>query len=229
MMIIFIRSAIIFIVLLIVMRLMGKRQIGEMQPFELVITLVIAELACIPMADVSIPLLYGIAAILALFVLHQIMALLERGGNLAKKTISGKPSIVINREGINFKELKKNDLDLEDLIESMRSAGYFALDDLEYGIFEANGKFSALEKKDLDKKQPALSYLLVNEGKLNHANLKLTKLGETFIPEFLREQDIKKLKDVDAMTVDNLGKVYLQEKGKKYRTVRVELPEGSEW
>ena len=74
MVIIFIRSLTTFIVLLIVMRLMGKRQIGEMQPFELVITLLIAELACIPMADISVPLVYGIAAILAVFILHQLLS-----------------------------------------------------------------------------------------------------------------------------------------------------------
>ena len=66
-----IRTAIIFVVLLIIMRLMGKRQIGEMQPFELVITLLIAELACIPMADASIPLLYGIISVITIFVLHE--------------------------------------------------------------------------------------------------------------------------------------------------------------
>ena len=70
---IFIRTIIVFITLLIIMRLMGKRQIGEMQPFELVITLLIAELACIPMADTSIPLLYGIVAILTIYFLHQIV------------------------------------------------------------------------------------------------------------------------------------------------------------
>ena len=74
---IFIRTAIIFITLLFVMRLMGKSQIGEMQPFEFVISLVIAELACIPMADTSIPLFYGIIAILTIFILHQIVWLLE--------------------------------------------------------------------------------------------------------------------------------------------------------
>ena len=77
MVLVMIRTAIIFAVLLVVMRLMGKRQIGEMQPFELVITLLIAELACIPMADTSIPLLYGIVSVLAIFVLHEAVTLLD--------------------------------------------------------------------------------------------------------------------------------------------------------
>lgn len=98
MVIIFIRSLTTFIVLLIVMRLMGKRQIGEMQPFELVITLLIAELACIPMADISVPLVYGIAAILAVFILHQLLSVIEQSGQFAKRIISGKPSLVLNMQ-----------------------------------------------------------------------------------------------------------------------------------
>ena len=85
MVIIFIRSLTTFIVLLVVMRLMGKRQIGEMQPFELVITLLIAELACIPMADISVPLVYGIAAILAVFILHQLLSVIEQSGHSQKE------------------------------------------------------------------------------------------------------------------------------------------------
>ena len=96
-----IRTAVIFIVLLVIMRLMGKRQIGEMQPFELVITLLIAELACIPMADVSIPLLYGIISVLTIFVLHEIMTLLDLKIKPLKSFISGKPSVVVNKNGID--------------------------------------------------------------------------------------------------------------------------------
>ena len=107
---IFIRTAIIFIALLSVMRLMGKRQIGEMQPFELIITLLIAELACIPMADTSIPLLYGIVSILTIFFLHQIMLLIGSCFKPFKTLIGGRPSVVINRNGIDISQLKKNKL-----------------------------------------------------------------------------------------------------------------------
>ena len=132
----FIRTLIIFTTLVVVMRLMGKRQIGEMQPYEFIVTLIIADLACIPMADISIPLIYGIVAILGLFILHQLLSMLEQSGNFFKKVISGKPSIVINKNGVDMYELKRNNMGIEDLIESMRSAGYFALNDLDYAIFE---------------------------------------------------------------------------------------------
>ncbi|MBO5851358.1 MAG: hypothetical protein J6R29_03385, partial [Clostridia bacterium] len=86
--IIFVRSIIIYITLLIVMRFMGKRQIGEMQPFEFIVTLLISELACIPMSDISIPLLYGVLAVLAVFVLHQFMTILQQSGAFFKLIIS---------------------------------------------------------------------------------------------------------------------------------------------
>ena len=101
MVLVIIRTAIIFAVLLIVMRLMGKRQIGEMQPFELVITLLIAELACIPMADTSIPLLYGVVSVLAIFVLHELVTLLDLKVKPLKSLLSGKPSVVVNKNGID--------------------------------------------------------------------------------------------------------------------------------
>ena len=123
MLVIFLRAVILYIALLVVMRLMGKRQIGEMQPFEFIITLLIAELACVPMTDVSIPLSYGLVSVLAVFILHQLMSLIEKCGPTVKFFISGKPSIVITPEGVNISELKKNNMNVEDLAEAMRSQG----------------------------------------------------------------------------------------------------------
>ena len=120
---IFIRTAIIYITLLLIMRLMGKRQIGEMQPFELVVTLLISELACIPMADTSIPLLYGIVSILTIYLLHQIVCLIDLYCPPLKYVVSGKPSVVLNKDGIDEYQLRKNSLDVSDLMESLRTAG----------------------------------------------------------------------------------------------------------
>lgn len=184
MIIIFIRTAVIFLTLMVVMRLMGKRQIGEMQPFEFIITLIIADLACIPMADVSIPLIYGVVAILALFLLHQLIFLLENCGSFMQRVISGKPSVVINKDGVDLKELKKNDMSVSDLIESMRTQGYFSLDDLDYAIYEANGNLSALEKQDRKSSVPALAVLLVSDGKINKSAAENTGLGVSFVTDF---------------------------------------------
>ena len=217
---IFIRTTIIFVALLILMRLMGKSQIGEMQPFEFVITLLIAELACIPMADTSIPILYGIVSIVAIFILHQIVQLLNMWFKPVKTVICGKPSVVINKNGIDEFQLKKNNLDVSDLIESMRAAGYFNLDDVYYGLYEANGSFSALEKPE--KASYALSLTLIDGGKPNTENLNRCGFDKDRLTSFLKEQGAR-LKEVVVMTVNGEGRVYFQKRGEKYKILNVEV------
>ncbi len=228
MLVIFIRSVITFSVLLVVMRLMGKRQIGEMQPFELVITLLIAELACIPMSDVSIPLVYGISAILAVFIIHQILSTLERSNRFFKRIISGKPSLVLTKEGVDFEQLRKNDMDVEDLIESMRTAGYYSLDDLDYAIFESNGNFSAKEKSERSE-STSMPIILASDGKFADKNLEIARFDRQEIMSTIKKRGINSIKKVGVMTLDGNGKVYLQEKGKKYETFNVKLKDGIQW
>ena len=215
-----IRTIIVFLTLLVIMRLMGKRQIGEMQPYEFVITLIIAEIACIPMSDASIPLSYGITAILTIYFLHQLVCLIDLSIPKAKVLFGGTPSIVINQDGIDATQLKKNNLDVSDLIESMRGAGYFSLDDVEYALYESNGKFSALAKTKAQKEtegDPSLPVLLVCEGKFNDTNLQLIGKGKEYFLEKLRGQGFYQLKNVLVMTVDGTGKVYAQESGQSYQ------------
>ncbi len=216
---VFVRTAIIFIVLLSVMRLMGKSQIGEMQPFEFVITLLIAELACIPMADTSIPLLYGVIAILAIFVLHQVVWLLDFLIKPMKTVICGKPSLVITKEGIDSYQLRKNNIDVSDLIESMRGAGYFNLDDVYYGFYEANGKFSALAKEETT---PTLPVLLIDNGKPDKKNLSIAGISDEELKDFAKAQGAK-IKNVLVMTVDGNGRVYFQIKGKPYKILETKV------
>ena len=226
MVVILIRTFIIFITLVIILRLMGKRQIGEMQPFELIVTLIIADLACIPMADVSIPLIYGIVSILALFLLHQIFALIEQSGDFAKKVLSGKPSLVINTNGVDLKELRSNNLGVEDLIESMRAQGYFHLDQVDYAIFESNGKLSALESKNSEN-CTSLPLLIINDGKLIKRNLTYLNASEEDIIKFIKEKAT--LKNTEVLTIDGNGKAYLKVKSKKYEVLRYSMPEGVKW
>lgn len=216
---IFIRTAIIFFTLLIIMRLMGKSQIGEMQPFELVITLLIAELACIPMADSSVPLLYGIIAIITIFILHQIVWLLDLWFKPMKTIVCGKPSLVITKDGIDSYQLRKNNLDVSDLIESMRGAGYFNLDDVYYGLYESNGKFSALPK---EQPTPTLPLLLVDNGKPDEKNAKIAGITVDDVKSFAAKQSVK-LKNVLVMTVDGDGRVYFQQKGKPYKILNMQV------
>ena len=225
MLIIFIRAVIILTLLVVVMRLMGKRQIGEMQPYEFIITLLIAEVACVPMSDVSIPLLYGVVSIVAIFIIHQILSLLEQLGTGWKTIVSGKPSIVIDANGINRNELKKNNLDVEDLIESLRSTGIFSLDEVKYAILEANGKISVVKNPD-SKADCELPVLAINNGRFNDKNLKEIRTDRKSVSDFLKKTDISSVKAVEVMTIDGAGKVYIQEKNKRYAIKYFPLKEG---
>ncbi len=229
MVLVMLRTAIIYVVLLVVMRLMGKRQIGEMQPFELVITLLIAELACIPMADTSIPLLYGVVSVLAIYVLHELVTLIDLKIKPLKSVISGKPSVVINKNGIDDYQLKRNNLDVSDLIESLRAAGYFSLDCIDYALYESNGTFSALPKQDYEGMQTSLPLVIIDNGKFDQKNLALTGLEQAFFEDILQREGVKSTKKVLVLTADGTGKLYLQEKGEKFRTLRVNYPAGKTW
>ena len=225
---IFIRTLIIFTVLVVVVRLMGKRQIGEMQPFEFIVTLIIADLACVPMADVSIPIIYGIVALLTLFLLHQLLTLIEQSGEFAKKVVSGKPSVVINKAGVDLKELKRNNMGVDDLIESMRGSGYFSLDELDYAIFESSGKLSALKNGDFDNPNPSVPLLLVNDGKISKSNARLMGVDEYVVNGFLRNHNTT-LKNTEVLTIDGNGRAYLKTKKKPYQITQFALDKGVKW
>ena len=222
---IFIRTTVIFLALFAVMRLMGKRQIGEMQPYELVITLIISELACIPMADNTIPLLYGIVAILTVYFLHQVVCVIDLNFRSSKAVLSGTPSIVLNKNGIDDTQLKKNNLDVSDLIENLRVKGYFALDAVDYALYEAEGMFSALPKKNYEKLQSSLPIIIIDEGEFDEKNIAQTQRDKAYYLEILREQGCDDEKKVLVMTVDGQGKVYLQKTGEKYKVIPLQWEE----
>ena len=219
MLIIFTRAVILYVALLVVMRLMGKRQIGEMQPFEFIITLLIAELACVPMTDVSIPLSYGLISVLAVFILHQLMSLLERTGKTIKFLISGKPSVVLTPNGVDLSELKKNNMGVDDLIEAMRTLGYFSFDELSYAIFESNGKLSALENANAEK-TASVPWLMVNDGKPLAGNFEKSGLTQS---ELLKKLggELKNFAKAEVLTLDGNGRIYLQKRGEKYKIIDI--------
>ena len=222
---IFVRTCIIFITLLLVMRLMGKRQIGEMQPYEFVITLVIAELACIPMGDVSIPLAYGIIAILSIYFLHQLVCLIDLTFPKAKNLVSGAPSIVINKNGIDDTQLKKNNLNVTDLIESLRTAGYFSLDAVDYALYESNGSFSALAKPNYEEEQTSLPVVLVENGKFDEENLARTKRHKEYFLDIFKKNNCQNAAKLLIATVDGNGKIYFQERGNRFKVISLNWEE----
>ena len=231
---IIIRCVIIYAVVLLLFRVMGKRQLGQMQPFELVLTLIIADLATIPMAEVSVPVLHGIIPVFTLVLLHFALTFLSRISPKFGQIISGKPVIVINPEGIDYKSLKALNLTVDDLFEAMRGQGYFSLDQVQYAIMETNGKVSVLPKAEvspvtngdmnLSVEETAIPVNIISEGKILKDNLEVAKVDEKFIKDFISEKLKCKLKNVLVMTMDKNGKVIAQkigENSKVFENVKV--------
>ena len=141
-----IRVIIIYIITIVVIRLMGKRQIGDMEPFELVITLIIADLATIPMADPTIPIWYGILPLLVMQILHFFVVKLQCKNKTIRKILSGSPVIVISPRGIDYQKLKELDICKDELMELLRSKDIYDIKDVDYAILESNGKLSVVPK-----------------------------------------------------------------------------------
>ncbi|MBR5251017.1 MAG: DUF421 domain-containing protein [Clostridia bacterium] len=207
---IFFRGLIIFSVLLVVIRLMGKRQIGEMEPFELVITLVISEIACIPMGDKNIPLTYGLVSILTLYVVHQFIVLLSKNIKL-QGIISGKPLLVIDKDGINVKSVKQLNMQVNDLLQSIRNAGYFSVEEIEYALMETNGQLSVIPKKSMENRQKSLPIPLVLEGNWCNEEFTSHNIDKQKVIRMLLEQKIK-FKNIVFLTVDQNDHFVAQDK-----------------
>lgn len=195
---------------------MGKRTIGELQPYEFVITLAVADLACTPMQDISIPLLYGLVPLFTVFVAHYFITLVTTKSIKLREHLNGKPFIVIDSDGINSECLKKLNLNVNDLLSLIRQQGYFSVTQISYGIIETNGKLSILENAEAEVPQSIPMTLMV-EGKILDENIKSLDLDETKIRDVLNKQHIKE-KDVVLMTADS-GNVFIQPKSGKYVTV----------
>ena len=218
------RAIIIYIIVLFAVRLMGKRQIGDMQPFELVVTLIIADLACIPMSDVAIPMVFGVVPLLTLVVLHHVLTIIIRKSVFFRTFLNGKPVVIINKNGIDYEAMKKLNITLNDLTEGLRANNCFDIADVAFAIVETNGNFSVLLKADASpttnknmniKADPsALNIILVNDGKVLENNLAHFNLDCDFVNKVMKQQKTKKISDILILTLSQNGNVFYQEKTK---------------
>lgn len=222
MLITFFRSILIYIFVLIVMRLMGKREIGQLQPFELAIAIMIADLASIPMTDPGIPISNGIISILGLLVMHLIISIINMKSIKAREVICGKPTILVYRGRIDEKALKKERFTINELEERLRENNVVSLGDVEYAILETSGQVTVIQKPEKRNTIPedfnivpeyeGIPYDLVVDGKIMDDNLKA--LGKN--REWLKKQVEKfKMKPEEALVVtyDGKGQIFCQKKG----------------
>ena len=213
MLISFIRTAILYIFVIFSLRLMGKRQIGEMQPSELVVSIMISDLATIPMSDTSIPLLYGIIPILTLVTAEIFISAILLKSVILRRIITGKPSIIVKGGKVLKKEMEMQRFNISDLTEQLRLQGYWDLSEVDTVILETNGQLTIMPKSNM--KQPTLEDLnikasrdslpviLISEGKFVKKNLDYMDISKEKIYKILKNNNIKSEKDVYFLTYYN--------------------------
>ena len=221
MLVTFIRSIFLYIVVLIVMRLMGKREIGQLQPIELAISIMIADLASTPMADAGIPISNGIIPILALLVMHLIISVINIKSIKAREILCGKPAILINKGRIDEKVLRRERFTVNELEERLRGNNVINVADVEYAILETSGQVTVIQKPNkrtttpedfgIDPEFEGITYDLVLDGKVMYENLK--KLNKDY--DWLKKQVNKfgiEPKQALLVTIDGKSQIFCQEK-----------------
>ena len=221
MLITFFRAIVLYLIVLVVMRLMGKREIGQLQPFELAISIMIADLASIPMTEIGIPIFNGIVPILGLLVMHLILSLINLKSLKAREIICGKPSILIFSGKINEKELKKERFTINELEERLRGNNVVNLGDVEYAILETSGQVTVIQKPEKRNTIPedfnivpeyeGIPYDLVVDGKVMNKNLKAIGKNYNWLKKQVEKFDIKP-EEALVVTIDGKGQIFCQKK-----------------
>ena len=212
-----IRTAMLYFFVTLGIRLMGKRQIGDMQPNELVVTLLISEIAAIPLQDTSQPVLNGVAAIFMLVILEIVLSVLAMKFAPIRKMMSGTSVLVIQNGVIDQAAMRKVRMTVIDLIELLRGQGYFEVDQIAYAVLEVNGDLSVIPKSayrptvvsDLATGEPAdeaMPLPVISDGKLVKDSLHALKIDKE---QVLSQIGNRKVTQIFLMTLDRLGNQWI--------------------
>lgn len=222
MVIAFLRTIILYVFIIAGIRLMGKRQVGELEPSELVLALLIADLAAVPMQDFGIPLLTGLIPILTLLCLTMALSVLTMKSVKFRAVLCGRPSIIVENGKLRQGEMRKNRFTLDELMEELRMKGVTDLSTVKYAILETNGQLSVLpfaaqqpptaQDLDLHLPEPGLPVVLINDGRLIRRNLLDRGFNDRWLEKQLRAHKVDRVQDVFLMTVDETNQVCLIEK-----------------
>ena len=216
------RTIILYILIIAGVRLMGKRQVGELEPSELVLSLIIADLASVPMQDYGIPLLTGIVPILTLLSVTMILSVLTMKSVRFRALLCGKPSVVVRNGAVDQREMAKNRLTVDELLEELRIQGYTDLSVVKYAILETNGQLSVLpyanqkpptaREMKVSVEEGGLPRVVVSDGKLLERNLKALGRDRSWLDRQLTQRGCKDVSKVFLLLVDEGDAVYFAEK-----------------
>ena len=215
MLILFLRAVLLYVFILFILRMTGKRQIADLQPFDLIITMAIADLASTAIADTDIPLLYSVVPILALYLVQQAVAFLSLRSRRFRTFVCGSPLLLVREGVLQEGIMRQANYTVSDLSDHLRAQQVFDLKSVQYAILETNGSLSVLEKQKADQPQPKLSYRLILDGELCRTALKHLRIRPKALKELLRRFGVTDMGDVFYLQYLGDGSLRLQLKAKR--------------
>lgn len=222
MLISFFRTLILYLLIFVALRIMGKRQVGQLEPTELVITLLISDLAAIPMGHVSIPLMHGVIPVMTLILAETCLSFINLKCRKFRKFMSGTPVVLIYQGKICQEQLRKLRMNLDDLMEELRACGQADISSVEYAIFETNGSLSVIPKgnqrnltpEDIgkDATYQGIPFLLICDGEINHTALHICNKSESWLKNQLATRNISNIRDVFSAGISDNGEFFVQKR-----------------
>jgi uncharacterized membrane protein YcaP (DUF421 family) len=224
MLLLVIRTTLLYIITMLSMKAMGKRQIGQLQPFEFVIILIISEMATLSLETNGMPLVNSIIPIVTLTILQITIALINLKSQKFRTVVCGKPTVIVKNGEILEDQMRQLRLNTNDLLEQMRAKGFFDVAEVEFAIMETNGQLSIMPRADkrpinpgdlnlvVENEKPAVSLIL--DGKIHHKHLLEQKKDLVWLMKKLRQYNIEKPEDVFFFSIDGSGNIFCQLKSK---------------
>ena len=213
-----VRSIVLYLIIVIGIRLLGKHQVSELEPAEFVLALIIADVASVPMQDYGIPLLMGVIPIITLLCLSMILSVLTLKSLKIRALLAGVPSILVRNGQVDQKELRRTRMTMDEVLEELRLQGYTDLTAVRYAVLETNGQLSILpyartqppsaEAMDIPVVDAGLPLVLINDGRLISANLDRCGLDKRWLEKQLKQHGVSNVRDVFLLTVDEEKQTY---------------------
>lgn len=217
-----VRTVILYLFIIVGIRLLGKRQIGQLEPSELVLSLLIADLAAVPMQDFGIPLIMGIIPILTLLCLSAMLSGLTVRSIRFRALLCSRPSVVVQDGKILTDELIKNRFTVDELLEELRVAGVTDISTVKCAVLETTGRISVLpnaadspptaRELGITTEETGLPIIIISDGRVLEHNLRLRNLSREWVEKQLKAHGAEHVAEVFLMTVDEANRVYLAKK-----------------
>lgn len=218
----FFRTLILYIFVVAALRIMGKRQLGELQPSELVVAIMISDLASIPISDKSLPIWEGIIPIVTLVLIELIFSVMGIKSEFFRTIITGRPAIIVREGNMQQDVLKKLRLSIDDLLEQLRLSGYSDISEVDTVMLETNGQISVIPKEisrpvtcedlKLSPKQTHLPHTVIADGKIRESGLKSAGISREDVIKILKKRNINSPKEVFFMNITDDNKIFIEKK-----------------